>query len=144
MSEAARGPLLYVESSALLAAMLEFEASAIQTLTTATAAATSALTIAEAARAIVRARATGRLDADGERKARHNLQQFEKRCAVHPISAQVLARIGEPFPVEPVRTLDAIHLVTALMLVNTPRSLTLFTRDRRIQANAVALGFQIA
>ena len=43
----------------------------------------------------------------------------------------VLARAGSPFPVEPVRTLDAIHLATALELATAFPDLRVLSFDRR-------------
>jgi hypothetical protein len=55
----------------------------------------------------------------------------------------VLARAGRAFPIEPVRTLDAIHLATAELLGDPPALVTLITRDMRIRENATALGFSV-
>ena len=59
----------YIESSALVAALLERDADALKSVRTRGRKVTSALTIAEAARAILRARAAARLTADQERAA---------------------------------------------------------------------------
>jgi len=59
-----------------------------------------------------------------------------------PITDDVLARVGKPFPVEPVRTLDAIHLCTAALLADDPQLLTILTRDDRITANAMSIGYR--
>lgn len=59
-----------------------------------------------------------------------------------PVTDDVLARVGKPFAVEPVRTLDAIHLCTAAILADDPQLLTLLTRDDRISANAASLGYR--
>ena len=57
----------YIESSALVAALLERDSNARESIRTRGRKVTSALTIAETARAIFRARATARLTADEER-----------------------------------------------------------------------------
>jgi len=105
---------------------------------------TSALTFAEVGRAIIRARVAGRLTLDQERAAVTALQVFERRCDVVAVTDAVLLRIRRPFPVEPVRTMDAVHLATAELLGEPPPLVTIVTRDRRVQENARAFGYRIA
>jgi predicted nucleic acid-binding protein len=133
----------YVESSALLAALLEHDQAARAQLRASGRRVTSALTFAESARALVRARVAGRITPAQERAARRALQIFERRCAVIPVTDVVLARVGRPFPVEPIRTLDAMHLATAELL-GTPQRVTIITRDARVAENARALGYMLA
>lgn len=104
---------------------------------------TSSLTFAEAARAIVRARVSGRLSAEAERAAVRALRQFERRCYVVAITEDVLDRVKRPFPVEPVRTLDAMHLATVEILAEPPALVTVLTRDGRVRENAIALGYPV-
>ena len=134
----------YVESSALLAALIEQDAQALLELREAGQRVTSALTFTEASRALIRARAAGRLTAAEERSALRALQTFERRCAVVAVTEAVLTRAGRPFPIEPIRTLDAIHLATAEALGEPPQLVTMITRDGRIRDNARALGYAVA
>jgi len=55
----------------------------------------------------------------------------------------VLARVRRPFPVEPVRTLDAVHIATAETLGEPPQLVTIVTRDTRVRENATALGYGV-
>jgi predicted nucleic acid-binding protein len=137
-------PLSYIESSALLSAVLEGDEDVRADLEAEGRKVTSALTFAEAFRAIIRARAAGRLDADRERTAIEALQVFERRFDVMAVTDAVLTRAGRPFPVEPVRTLDAIHLATVELLGEPPQLMTVLTRDARVRDNAAALGYSIA
>jgi predicted nucleic acid-binding protein len=105
---------------------------------------TSGLTFAESARAVVRARVTGRLTPEQERAALRALRTFERRCDVIAVSDAVLQRAGRPFPVEPIRTLDAIHLATAELLGEPPQLVNILTRDVRVRDNAKALGYTLA
>ena len=105
---------------------------------------TSALTLAETARAIVRAHAAGRLTTEQQRASVQALRRFERRCYVVALTDAVLARVRRPFPVEPIRTPDAVHLATAELLGEPPPLMTIVTRDDRVRDNAVALGFAIA
>jgi len=133
----------YIESSALVAALLERDVGALKSLRARTRRITSALTFAEAARAIVRARVRGRLTTDDERAAVRALRRFERRCYVVAVTADVLARVRRPFPVEPVRTLDAVHIATAESLGEPPQLVTVVTRDERVRENALALGYPV-
>jgi predicted nucleic acid-binding protein len=105
---------------------------------------TSALTLVETARAILRARAGGRLTADQERATVLALRRFERRCYIVAVTDAVLVRVRRPFPVEPIRTLDAVHLATAELLGEPPPLMTIVTRDDRVRQNAIALGYAVA
>ena len=134
----------YIESSALLAALLEQDRAVLDALRADGQRVTSALTFAEAARAMVRARVAGRLTPAEERAALRGLRTFERRCAVIAVTDVVLTRVGRPFPVEPIRTLDALHLATVELLGEPPPLVTLVTRDARVRDNARALGYVVA
>jgi predicted nucleic acid-binding protein len=58
------------------------------------------------------------------------------------VSPLVAQRAEEPFPVEPVRTLDAIHLASALLLRQSFPDLEVVTADERMRANAAQLGLR--
>lgn len=135
--------LRYVESSALVAALLERDMDARRSLGSGHWLVTSALTSAETARAIVRARATGRLTPDDERAAIRAVRRFERRCYLVGVTDDILTRLQRPFPAEPVRTLDAVHLATAESLGEPPQLVTIVTRDDRVRRNAIALGFSV-
>jgi predicted nucleic acid-binding protein len=141
LAEAAGVGARYIESSALVAALLERDAKALKSLRAKTRQITSALTIAETARAILRARLGKRLTPDQERAAVRALRRFERRCYVVAIADEVLARVRRPFPVEPIRTLDAVHLATTESLGEPPQVITIVTRDDRVRDNAAALGY---
>ena len=129
-----------MESSALVAALLEHDTAILKTPPAGIQHVTSALTVAEAGRAIVRARATDRVTAAEERAAVQALRTFERRCFILDVDRAVLARVRRPFPVEPIRTLDAVHLATAELLGEPPQVVTIITRDVRVRDNARALG----
>jgi uncharacterized protein len=133
----------YLESSAVAAALLEGDSAARSALRARGRRVTSALTFAEVGRAVIRARVAGRLTLDQERAAIGALQVFERRCDVVAVSDAVLSRIRRPFPVEPVRTMDAVHLATAEVLGEPPQLVTIVTRDRRVRDNAQAQGYRI-
>jgi predicted nucleic acid-binding protein len=130
-----------MESSALVAALLERDTAIVKKIARDTQQVTSALTLAEAGRAIIRARATGRLTAEQQQAAVRALRTFERRCFVLDVDRAVLDRVRRPFPVEPIRTLDAVHLATAELLGEAPPLLTIVTRDQRVRENAEAIGY---
>lgn len=136
--------MAYIETSALLAALLEQDTAAQRGLRAAGRRVTSALTLTEASRAVVRARVAGRLTSLQERRAVRGLRTFAARCDVVAVTDAVLTRAGRPFPVEPVRTLDAIHLATMELLGEPPQLVAILTRDVRVRDNAHAMGYVLA
>ena len=132
-----------MESSALVSALLESDTAVIKKIPRGTQQVTSALTLAETGRAIIRARAAGRLTAEGEQAAVRALRTFERRCFILDVDRAVIDRIRRPFPVEPIRTLDAVHLATAELLGEAPPLVTIVTRDDRVRKNAEALGYSV-
>jgi predicted nucleic acid-binding protein len=134
----------YIESSALVAALLEHDAEALAALQEVGNRVTSALTFTEAARAVLRARIERRITAKDEVAAQRGLETFARRCQIVEVSKAVLTRAGRQFPVEPVRALDAIHLATIEVLNEAPQMLTVVTRDLRVARNARALGYAVA
>jgi predicted nucleic acid-binding protein len=127
----------------LVAALLERDVDARNAVRMRGRRVTSALTIAETARAILRARTAGRLTSEQERAAVRALRRFERRCYLVAVTDAVLARVGRPFPVEPIRTLDAVHLATAELLGEPPPLTTIVSRDGRVRSNAEALGYAV-
>ena len=126
-----------------MAALLEHDTAVLKRLPAGTRRVTSVLTLSEAGRAIIRARVTGRLTEEDEKTVIRALRTFERRCFLLDIDQAVLDRVRRPFPVEPVRTLDAIHLATVELLEEPPQLVTIVTRDERVRANASAFGYRI-
>jgi len=54
-----------------------------------------------------------------------------------------LACVRRPFPVEPIRPLDAVHFATAELLGEPPALIVIVTRAIRISDNAQALGYAV-
>ena len=133
----------YIESSAVVAAVLEGDAAAKASIGARGQRVTSALTVAETSRAVLRARLSGRITAQQERAALLTLQRFTRRCYIVSVTDEILARAGRHFPVEPVSTLDAIHLATVEALGDPPALVTIVTRDRRVRENSSALGHPV-
>lgn len=125
----------------MLSALLEGDAAAQAALDAEGRYVTSALTFAEAGRAIIRARTAGRLTPQQEQAAVLALRTCQRRTFIVDVTSGVLDRVARPFPVEPVRTLDAMHLATAELLGEPPQLITIVTRDVRVRDNARALGY---
>ena len=104
---------------------------------------TSALTIAETSRAVLRAHLSARVTTQQHRAALLALQRFARRCHIVSVTEAILTRAGRPFPSEPIRTLDAIHLATAQALGEPPALVIIITRDIRVRENSTALGFSV-
>ena len=75
---------------------------------------------AEATRCLLRARLGGRLSVEEERAAIRWLRSFRRSCDAMSITESVLVRAGRPYPVETIRTFDAIHLATRQKSASRP------------------------
>lgn len=133
---------VYVETSALLRLLLEGDAT-LRPLVSGDGLFTSALTFLEAGRAILRARRERRLDAAAAREAERLLAAFERGCDVLAMEEEVVRRARDEFPEEPVRSLDAIHLASLLVLDEALGEFVVASCDDRVRRNAAALGFDV-
>lgn len=104
----------------------------------------SVLTGLEVARAILRAEAERRCTRTESLAMGRLLQLAEAGWDVHEVSDEVVARARDPFPTEPVRTLDAFHLATLSLFRDGLGKVTLLSLDERIRDNAKKLGTEVA
>jgi predicted nucleic acid-binding protein len=138
---------LYAESSAVLAWLLDEgrDGLEIQTmLADASTVVASDLTLIECDRVLARAAAIGEItEADAaERQAR--LNGASAHWAIVGIEEDVVERTRRPFPVEPIRTLDAIHLASALVARRAIPGLTMLSLDARVRRAAHGMGIPLA
>jgi uncharacterized protein len=131
---------LYLETSAVARAYLEQEPHALEALQRAQVGRqlfTSALMEVELRRAVLRLRAAP--------SVLQNVLELLHQVDVVPLGPAVLARAGDVFPLN-VRSLDAIHLATAVILHqdHEVEEVVMFSRDKRVRDNATALGLQLA
>jgi PIN domain-containing protein len=63
--------------------------------------------------------------------------------AILELSREVAERAESAFPLEPVRTLDALHLASALLLRQALPDLSLLSTDNRVRGNGRRLGFDV-
>jgi len=137
---------LYLESSAVVAWLFSEPSAAnvIRATEEADLVVTSQLTIVEAERAIRRVMAQGIVKEAKAHKLRGALERERVRWTTMALTDSVLTRAGSAFPIEPVRTLDAIHLATAMAFSEAYPELEMLTFDRRVSENATALGLASA
>ena len=138
--------IAYAESSAVLSWLLS-EArgrGAAKELQAAELVVASVLTGVDCSRAIVRATHIGALTRAEARRVSELLAEAELGWHRLEVSERVLVRSRSPFPVEPVRTLDAIHLASALVAHDAYSGVVMISLDERMRANARALGMSVA
>lgn len=135
----------YLETSAAAAWLLD-EAGAqdvCSVLADSAGVVTSRLTLLELRRVLVQAPLLRALDPAVLRAARDLLPELVAHLEVIPLHEPLLKRAARPFPIEPVRALDAIHLATVATLCEQGDEVVVLTLDRRVRANAEALGIEV-
>ena len=137
---------LYAESSAVLAWLLDEgrDGLDVQTLLAgASSVIASDLTLIECDRVLARAAAAGEISESdaAERQARHNAASAH--WAILGIEEDVVERARRPFPLEPIRTLDAIHLASALVARRAIPGLTMLSLDGRVRRAAHRMGIPL-
>jgi predicted nucleic acid-binding protein len=135
----------YAETSAVLRWLFaETGGEALRaTLAAARKVTSSRLTLIETRRVVRRAEREGRMTAAQCADVLAVFAQAASTWAILEVSAEVAHRAEDRFPNEPVRTLDAIHLASALFLRQSFPDLVVMTADDRVRANAALLGFAI-
>ncbi len=129
---------IYLDSSALLRVVFaQGERSLLaRRLRGATAIHTSRLTLVECERAVLRLRAgPNRVEREIAR-IEIELQEIFDRAEVREISASICALAGRIAPMQPLRSLDAIHLATWRSTLAIVPDLALVTADQRLAAAA--------
>jgi len=136
---------LYAESSAVLCWLLGEERA--ETVRAALAQAelvlASELTLIECDRVLIRASTIGQLSEAVAADRRARLVQAAEHWAVLGLSSEVSERARRPFPSEPIRTLDALHLSFALLARSLVPGSILLSLDERIRTSARELGFEV-
>jgi predicted nucleic acid-binding protein len=137
--------ILYAESSAVLAWLFGEGPGkdVVGALRAASEVIASDLTLVECDRVIHRAVATGGITEVEGLERRADLNRASAHWDVLHLDGPVIERARGTFPVEPVRTLDALHLAAALRLRGTVPDLELLTLDERVRMNARALGLAV-
>jgi predicted nucleic acid-binding protein len=138
--------VVYAETSAVLAWLLGDYSGflARRGLDSADQIVTSVLTLLEATRGIRRAASERRISARNASRLQVLLTRTTTAWQFLEIMPDIRGRAAEPFPIEPVRTLDALHLATALFFARVFPGLPVLTFDERILANLEPLGLACA
>ena len=136
---------LYAESSAVLAWLLGEAAglSVRQALSTAATIIASDLTVIECDRVLLRAAALGELTEADAADRRAFLATAVSQWHLLRVGAEVVDRARQPFPGDPIRTLDAIHLASVLVARSAVAGLELLSLDERIRRAAALLGIRV-
>ena len=134
--------IVYLDTSVVLRRLLE-QRRQLQEWGKWTASYASELLGLEARRVIDRLRLDSLLDDNGVASAHQQLAQMEKSIGYIWLTRPVLQRASLPMPTS-VRTLDAIHLASALLFRERRREDIVFgTHDDRQATAARALGFEV-
>jgi uncharacterized protein len=136
---------LYAESSAVLSWIFR-EAPAPhlkELLDRADLVVASDLTLVECERALVRAQAMKALSEAEALERRTLLEATAVDWMILRLDREVLQRAGQRFPAEPLRTLDALHVASALTARSAVSDLALLSLDGRVRENGAALGFEV-
>lgn len=136
---------LYAESSAVLAWLLdEPRAEEVESiLNGAVRIVASVLTLVECERTLVRSSVTGTLRDFEAAQRRSQLKEVSSEWIAVELGKEILVRARQRFPAEPVRTLDALHLASALTAKVAMPDLALLSLDGRVRASGEALGFDV-
>jgi predicted nucleic acid-binding protein len=136
---------IYAESSAVLAWLLGEEASprVRDVLRRADLVMTSDLTLLECERVLIRAVTLGEIDEAIAADRRGRLNAAAEHWYLWRISPEVIGRARRPFPAEPIPSLDAIHLASALAIRSTLPGVELLSLDYRIRRAGEQLGFRL-
>lgn len=136
---------LYAESSAVLSWLLDEPGSpgVRERLAKADVVLTSDLTLIECERVLIRAAVLGELTEAEAANRRGHLTAAATHWHLLRISGEIVDRSRQPFPGEPIRTLDAIHLASALVARSAAPGLELLALDERIRTTARKLGFPL-
>jgi hypothetical protein len=103
----------------------------------------SDLTLVECERVLIRAQALAAAAGARIEGARAQLHATAQRWNVLHLEPGVIERACRPFPGEPIRTLDALHLASVLRARDAVPELSLLSLDGRIRSTARALGVPV-
>lgn len=136
---------LYAESSAVLAWLLEQEHGDISAdkLGRANLVIASDITLIECDRVLIRAVALDELQESEAIQRQTRLNAVSARWTLLSLDEEIIERARRPYPAQPIRTLDAIHLASALTARKAVPDLHILSLDDRIRKAADRLGLPI-
>ncbi len=136
---------VYAESSAVLAWLLGEETGhpVREALRRAELVMASDLTLVECDRVLIRAVTLGEIDEATAADRRAHLNAAAAHWHLWRVSSDIVDRARRPFPAEPLRTLDAIHLASALAVRSAVPGVELLSLDDHIRRAGMQLGFRL-
>jgi hypothetical protein len=136
---------LYAESSAVLSWLLDEQLAPVirDSLAAERVVIASDLTLIECDRVLHRALTLGELSESEAADRRAHLARVSSQWTLLRVGPEVVERARRPFPGEPIRTLDAIHLSSLLLARSAVADLTLLSLDARVRSAAIGLGFDV-
>jgi predicted nucleic acid-binding protein len=103
----------------------------------------SDLTLVECDRILIRRQATGALSEADALRLRRSLAATAGHWNLMRIEREVVDRARSPFPGEPIRTLDALHLASAVVARAAVSDLAFLSLDEKVRASGRALGLRV-
>lgn len=103
----------------------------------------SSLTLLECDRVLIRAVTTGSLAERLAAERRASLARSADHWVVFEMDGEVVERARRPFPAEPLRTLDALHLATAAAAKSLVPDLAVLSLDGRVRRSASLMGLRL-
>jgi len=104
---------------------------------------TSDLALIECNRVQIRAVTLGEISEAAAADRQAHLNEAAAHWHLWRLTLDIVDRARRPFPAEPVRSLDAIHLASALAVRATVPGVELLTLDDRIRRVGKKLGFRL-
>lgn len=104
---------------------------------------TSVLTLVETDRVLIRAQALEELEEGDVVDRRRVLARASRHWHLVQLHEEILDRARRPFPNEPLRTLDALHLASALVARTAVPDLVVVSLDSRVRKTGLDLGFEV-
>jgi predicted nucleic acid-binding protein len=138
--------VLYVETSAILSWLFGEPDSpeVVDAINRYETVVSSALSVTETRRALIRAETEGLINAGQHQRLKGLFAEHSIGWVFLEINPSVRDRAARPFPVEPIRALDAIHLATAVEFLQVYPDLVVLSFDRRIVDNIDLIGLNRA
>ena len=133
---------LYVETPAVLAWLFGEPESdrVVASINAAELVVSSTLTLIETDRAAIRAERTSVIPEVAARRIMRIANDAFRSWQLLEMTRSVQQRAREPFPLEPIRSLDALHLSSMLTFAELYEGLSVLSLDNRIMDNLEPLG----
>jgi hypothetical protein len=135
--------ILYLETSALLRSAIQGQEQVAARMEQIQSWVTSALTLIECERSLIAMGHRKTLTRRDAAKALAYLREVIWRTEVSDLDGSLFERVVQPFPAEPVRTLDGLHLAAILRWAELG-PLEVLTCDHRVKVNAEAFGLPVS